>query len=252
MPGLTVAELSARSGVPASTIHHYRARGLLPAVGPSRGRARYGDEHLQALLLIRRLRERRCLSLDRIAEILPELMASQHEAFQPAMWDRLLQAHASDDPVCAALVEAALAEFTRHSLDDVAVADLCAAAGVGKGTFYRYFDSKEEAFVAAANAAAAQVGTAVAGTVAVVGRGHASEGPDELRAALLPVLRLLPVLLELAMRASRGTPPFAAAAAEVLRDLSARMGDEAAGGPGLAALAEAVFELTVTELGWHR
>jgi AcrR family transcriptional regulator len=242
--------------VPASTIHHYRARGLLP--GPAAtgaARSRYGDEHLQALLIIRRLRERRGLSLDRIAEILPELMASQHEAFQPAMWDRLLEAHASDDPIRAALVEAALAEFTRHSLDDVAVADLCAAAGVGKGTFYRYFDSKEEAFVAAAEAAAAQVGTAVVGARA--DRALRADSADEvgvadLREALGPVLRLLPVLLELATRASRGTPPFAAAASRSFRELAERMGDLGGEGRSLATLAKTVIELKAVELGWSR
>src|SRR5262245_10616903 len=93
-PRMTVAELRGRSGVPVSTIHHYRARGLLPPVEPlPTERTRYGEDQLRALKLIRRLRERRGLSLDRIAEILPELLASEQEAFQPAMWDRLLRAH---------------------------------------------------------------------------------------------------------------------------------------------------------------
>src|SRR5918996_495200 len=99
MDALTVSELSVRAGVPVSTIHHYRQRGLLPPPLPAgRNRFRYGDEHVRALRLIRRLRERRGLSLEQIAEILPQLLAGEQEAFRPAMWDRLLDAQASADP----------------------------------------------------------------------------------------------------------------------------------------------------------
>jgi AcrR family transcriptional regulator len=151
MGALTVEELSARTGVPASTIHHYRKRGLLPPpIAAGRRRFRYGDEHVRALRLIRRLREQRGLSLDQIAEILPPLLASEQEAFRPAMWDRVLGAQASADPTEAALIDVAVAEFAARPFDQVTVGDLCAAAGVGKGTFYRYFDSKEAAFLDAA------------------------------------------------------------------------------------------------------
>ena len=102
--GLAVSELSARTGVPVSTIHHYRRLGLLPPpMVVDRRRLRYGDEHVRALRLIRRLRERRGLPLSRIAAILPTLLASEQEAFRPAMWDRLLDARASPDPTLAAL-----------------------------------------------------------------------------------------------------------------------------------------------------
>jgi DNA-binding transcriptional MerR regulator len=210
MGSLTVSELSARTGVPVSTIHHYRQRGLLPpSQAASRHRLRYGDEHVRALRLIRRLRERRGLSLERIAEILPTLLASEQEAFRPAMWDRLLAARASADPTLAALVAVAVAEFSARSFDEVTVGDLCVASGIGKHTFYRYFESKEAAFIAAGRAAADRV-------IAAVAASKVNDVSSTLRAALAPVL---PLLLELATRAARGSPPFHAAAPPVFASI---------------------------------
>ena len=42
-----------------------------------------------------------------------------------------------------ALLAAALGLFARDGVDSVSVADIAVAAGVAKGTFYRYFASKE-------------------------------------------------------------------------------------------------------------
>lgn len=241
---LTVSELSARTGVPASTIHHYRERGLLPPpVAAGRRRYRYGDEHVRALRLIRRLRERRGLSLEQIGTILPQLLASQQEAFRPAMWDRVLGARTSADPTRAALVDVAVVELARRPFDEVTVGDLCAAAGVGKGTFYRYFQSKEAAFVAAAGAAADRVGNAV--TVAEAADARAVG--DALHDALAPVL---PLLLELATRASRGTDPFLGAAPEVFgRIVSAVETATGRPGDGLALLVDAATDLVAVTLG---
>lgn len=232
---LTVAELSARTGVPVSTIHHYRQRGLLPPPIQADGRRlRYGGQHVRALRLIRRLRERRGLSLERIAEILPQLLASQQEAFRPSMWDRLLSARASADPTLAAIIDSAIAELARRPFADVTVADICAAAGVGKGTFYRYFDSKEAAFVAAAEAAADRVAAAV----------RAAEGDlatTALHHALAPVL---PLFLELATRASRGAPPFLSAAPDVFARIAVAIGERCGDpGAGVALFAQAATDL---------
>jgi AcrR family transcriptional regulator len=208
---LAVSELSARTGVPVSTIHHYRRLGLLPppTVVDLR-RLRYGDEHVRALRLIRRLRERRGLPLHRIAEILPTLLASEQEAFRPAMWDRLLDARASPDPTLAALLDVAVAEFSVRAFDAVTVADLAAAAGVGKHTFYRYFDSKDAAFVAAAGAATERV------VAAIEAKRDSEDARAALRVALAPVL---PLLLEMATRASRDASAFGAAAANVFASI---------------------------------
>jgi DNA-binding transcriptional MerR regulator len=242
MAALTVSELSARTGVPASTIHHYRQRRLLPPpVLVGRRRYRYDEGHVRALRLIRRLRDRRGLSLDQIAAILPQLLASQHAAFRPAMWDRLLGARASSDPTLAALVDVAVVEFARRPFDEVTVGDLCAATGVGKGTFYRYFDAKEAAFVAAARVAADRVASAVA-TVS---------GATAVRAALSDALApVLPLLLELATRASRGAAPFLEAAPEVFGGIVAALeAGEGGRGRGVGLLAEVATDLVALTFG---
>jgi DNA-binding transcriptional MerR regulator len=212
---LAVSELSARTGVPVSTIHHYRRLGLLPPpIVVDRRRLRYGDEHIRALRLIRRLRERRGLPLNRIAAILPTLLASEQEAFRPAMWDRLLDARASPDPTLAALLDVAVAEFSARPFDAVTVAELAVAAGVGKHTFYRYFDSKEAAFVAAASAATERVVAAV----------ETTRHDDDIRAALAGALGpVLPLLLELATRASRDAAAFGATAANAFASIVAAL-----------------------------
>jgi DNA-binding transcriptional MerR regulator len=225
---LAVSELSARTGVPVSTIHHYRRLGLLPPpTVVDRRRLRYGDEHVRALRLIRRLRERRGLPLHRIAEILPTLLASEQEAFRPAMWDRLLDARASPDPTLAALLDVSVAEFSVRSFDAVTVADLAAAAGVGKHTFYRYFDSKDAAFVAAAVAATERV------VAAIEAKGDSEDARATLRVALAPVL---PLLLELATRASRDATAFGAAAANVFAGIVAALQARSGGSPEATAM----------------
>ena len=52
----------------------------------------------------------------------------------------------------AALVDAACEVFETKGYLETRVADIAAAAGVGHGTFYTYFDSKESVFRAAADA----------------------------------------------------------------------------------------------------
>jgi AcrR family transcriptional regulator len=50
--------------------------------------------------------------------------------------------------VRAALIQGGRDRFTRHGLAKVTVGELAEAAGIGKGTFYLFFDSKEALFFA--------------------------------------------------------------------------------------------------------
>ncbi|MGH9120345.1 MAG: MerR family transcriptional regulator, partial [Acidimicrobiales bacterium] len=98
-----------RTGVPASTIHHYRRMGLL-ATGDSVATNRfcYGTEHVEALRVIRQLRERRGLPLDEIADVLPGLMALP----QADREDDIRRGDGGDSPgVRRRLLDAAIAAF---------------------------------------------------------------------------------------------------------------------------------------------
>lgn len=154
---MSTADLVARTGVPLATIHYYRRLGLLPPVeGGSPRRLHYGERHVQAILLVRRLRQRQ-LPLQAIAAILPDLMAAEEEAFRPEMWDKALSDRGAQPASEVRLVSAATDAFIRHGYAEVAVGDVSSAAGLAKGTVYRHFASKEELFVAAVRAAVTAV-----------------------------------------------------------------------------------------------
>ncbi|HZA76767.1 MAG TPA: MerR family transcriptional regulator [Acidimicrobiales bacterium] len=156
----TIAELVERTGIPATTIHHYRNAGLLPP--PERvgaNRFRYSDRHVQALRLIRVLRDRRRLPLPAIREVLPELLASgDEEAFHTETWEAALTGRPGvPDATRGRIVDAAVELFAARGYGDVAVSDVAAKAGTAKGSVYRHFESKEALFGAAVDSVVAGV-----------------------------------------------------------------------------------------------
>ena len=63
--GFTVSVLAEKTGTPVPTIHHYRHLGLLPeATELASNRFLYDERHVEALIVIRLLRERRNLPLE--------------------------------------------------------------------------------------------------------------------------------------------------------------------------------------------
>ncbi|MFL1378197.1 MULTISPECIES: MerR family transcriptional regulator [unclassified Nocardiopsis] len=71
---MRIAELSERSGVPIPTIKYYLREGLLPrGEATGRNQARYGNEHLSRLRLIRALTTVGGLSVATVREVLAEV-----------------------------------------------------------------------------------------------------------------------------------------------------------------------------------
>ncbi len=213
----SMAELVDRTGVPASTIHHYVRLGLLPPpqrMGPKR--FLYGCEHVDSLRVIRDLRQRQRLSLARIADVLPEILANPEpggagvgDAQAPGVAERIL--------------DVAIEAFGLHSYSEVSIADLCSGADVAKGTFYRHFDSKGEVFVRAAERVVQQALASLRSGV-----GDLSQPPDMHAAAELVAGALrpgLPVLLELAKRAMQFEPEYVAEARDTFGKLAAETGE---------------------------
>lgn len=183
----SLSELVARSGVPASTIHHYRRTGLIPA--PEReaaNRFAYDERHLEALLQIRA----------RTASESPETRAR--------------------------IVAVAIEAFQTRSYSEVTVADIAEAAHMAKGNVYRYFTSKEELLTAAVETLLADTELRFEAAVAALG-GPAGLTDDPEKSALVfghLVAGALPMLLELGARAAKGHEPSADLARRVLRTLA--------------------------------
>jgi AcrR family transcriptional regulator len=218
-PAFGVSELAERSGVPVPTIHHYRKLGLLPPAHQlSANRLAYDDRHVAALSAIRALRAHH-VPLDKIRRVLPHVLETSPDGLTDDRWAALIAGSSTgSDPAAQRLLEAGREAFARHGYDGVSVGELCDTAGVAKGTFYRYFASKDAIFMAAARS-----------TVEVVGeeldrRGGSlseKEALGELESLLTP---LVPLLLEAATRELRDEPRSAGIVASIAQGLESRLG----------------------------
>jgi AcrR family transcriptional regulator len=217
-----VSVLAEKTGTPVPTIHYYRHLALLPeATELASNRFLYDERHVEALLVIRILRERRNLPLETIHEVLPSLLSVGREgAFHLDMWDEVIAPHLeSNRPalVSARLVAAAREAFSRHGYAGVNVADICTAAGIAKGSFYRYFDSKEAIFLAAAHSTVDAVGEELDEMPTKMSEKQAKE---KLQLLLGP---LAPLLLEVATGELRHQPNLAGVVAAIAAGLAARL-----------------------------
>jgi AcrR family transcriptional regulator len=243
-----ISELAAATGVPPATNHHYQRLGLLPA--PARASANrflYDVRHVRAVRLIRALRERRGLRLPVIGRILPDLLRMEEdEAFRPEMWDRAVDLRAAArgaprtprDRLLAAAVDA----FAQRAVAEVGIDDLCRAAGIAKGSFYRHFRSKEDVFLAAAEAAGRQVAESFARAMprdpVLDEMGGEDRAAEVLSRALEP---RLPIVLELLARAAQRRPGHPATARLVVRRLADSVGSNLGTEP-LGAAGERILE----------
>lgn len=220
--GFTISVLAEKSGTPVPTIHHYRHLGLLPeATELASNRFLYDERHVEVLNVIRLLRERRNMPLETIRDLLPELLAFNRESeFSPDTWDEVIDAYlerSGPAVVSARLVVAAREAFARHGYAGVNVADICNAADVAKGTFYRYFDSKEAIFLAAARSTVEAVGEQLDELPAPMSEPQAIE---KLKLLLAP---MAPLLLEVATGELRHQPNLIGVVGVITAGLASRV-----------------------------
>ncbi len=220
--GFPVSVLAERTGTLVPTIHHYRHIGLLPeATALASNRFLYDERHVEALIMIRLLRERRHMPLEAIGDVLPDVLALDTGGRSPAeSWDDVivpfLEQHGSGG-VRERLVVASREAFARRGFAQVNVADICKEAGIAKGSFYRYFDSKEEIFLAAARSMVDVVAEQFQGM----------SGPMSERQAVEQLQRLLgpmaPLLLEVATEELRHQPSAAGVVASIASGLASHL-----------------------------
>lgn len=193
---LGLSDLVERSGVPASTIHHYRRTGMIPPpLRRSGNRFVYGQRHLDALVRIR----------SQSGEGHPECRAR--------------------------IVAAAIEAFKTRGYSEVSVSDIADAAEMAKGNVYRYFDSKEALLTAAIETLLDDTTERFEATLEPLGGAEGLRGDPEKAARVLGfmVADALPMLLELGARAAKGHDPSDQLARKVLRTLA-----ETAGRPFLS------------------
>ena len=235
-PGLALSELVARTGVPASTIHHYRKAGLIPA--PRRvavNRFCYDQEHVEAVRIIRLLREQRGLPLDQIGAVLPGLLADPRGASCDQLRGDLVELGTDTR---RRLVDVAIKLFSTEGYADVTMSHIALGAGVAKGSVYRHFPSKEALFTAVVEDLVADTASRFAAAVRELG-GPAGLARDEGKAPVVfarLVARAMPILLELGVRAAKGHPASQVLARKVLRTLADAAGRPLADDPIPAGL----------------
>ncbi len=218
----TISVLAEKAATPVPTIHHYRHLGLLPeATELASNRFLYDERHVEVLVVIRLLRERRNLPLDTIREALPDLLSFNREgAFHPDMWDEAIVPYlerSGPAAVSSRLVVTAREAFAQHGYAGVNVADICSAAGIAKGSFYRYFDSKEAIFLAAARSTVEAVGEQLDELPAPMSEPQAIE---KLQLLLGP---LAPLLLEVATGELRHQPNLVGVVGVIAAGLASRV-----------------------------
>jgi AcrR family transcriptional regulator len=243
----SISELVARTEIPAATIHHYLRLGLLPpARRMAANRFLYDDRHVRSLKLIRVLRERRGLPLPVIRRVLPDLLGlDQDQAFRPEMWDRAVGAHVgrgTHRPPAVRLLDAAIDAFARRGYADVNVDEICRAARIAKGSFYRHYRSKEELFFAAADAAAAEIVDEL-GRLVALGPPTVDRAADVVARSMEP---RLPLFMELFTRAVQRRPGYAGPARRLFTGLAHRVGELEGADDALGVGAQLLLQATLT------
>jgi AcrR family transcriptional regulator len=217
---LTIGDVVAETGVPATTIHHYRRFGLLP---PSASAAAdhfvYDQSHVRAIKLVRLLRDQRRLPLRSIAEILPDLLESGDDVCMDIdRYDTALAARgAPGDDVRERLLDAAIEEFGARGYAEVSVGDIAERAAVSKGSVYRHFASKTDLFFESIDRAV----TLMLERFDDAARDYDGSIDAKLAAVLLtePVRPVLSLLFELGARSLQGHPGHLEEARTVLQRL---------------------------------
>ncbi len=236
--GFPLATLVDRTGVPASTIHHYRRQGLLPEPARDRGnRLLYDERHVRTIRAIRLLREQQAVPLDDIGELLPQVLEAQGDALGGEGWTDAAGERAAVGPAASRrVVDAAIELFQTRGYAEVTVSDIAERAGVAKGSVYRHFRSKEAVFAAAIETMVADVATRFAEAVTDLGGAEEAGRDREKVAGVFSELMepAMPILLELGLRAAQGQATSLELALWMLRTLIDATGRPLAGSSGSA------------------
>jgi AcrR family transcriptional regulator len=138
--GMTISELSNLSNIPLSTIKFYIRRSLVPRPNKTRGtKAYYDSKHLHRLRLIKKIQAEGNLPLSKIKEIIDMIEDNENEQQKS---NALNNSNIKDE-----IIGSAITLFRAKGYEKVTIADIVAAASIGRSTFYKNFKNKKGLFI---------------------------------------------------------------------------------------------------------
>jgi AcrR family transcriptional regulator len=138
--GMTISELSSLSAVPLSTIKFYIRARLIPRPNKIRGtRAYYDSRHLNKLRLIKKIQHEGKVPLSKIREII-SLIDDGARLEEPRLGP-------GGEDLRDGIVTSAIDVFRKKGYEETTIADIVAAARIGRSTFYKHFRDKKELLV---------------------------------------------------------------------------------------------------------
>ena len=138
---MDIRELCRKSGTKRQVIEGYLRSGLLdkPTM-EGLNQPVFSEHHLRVLRRIRRLREEEGLTLAKIRTLLNAEKRRKDTVLAPSSKSREEQ-----------IMDKATVLFSKNGYSNTKISDITEALGLGKGTFYLYFNSKKDLFLECIN-----------------------------------------------------------------------------------------------------
>jgi len=137
---MTISELSSFSNIPLSTIKFYIRQGLVPRPNKTRGtKAYYNSKHLHRLRLIKKIQTEGNMPLSKIKEIIAMIEDDKNGQYENSALDNL---NIKND-----IIASAITVFRAEGYEKATIADIVAAARIGRSTFYKNFKNKKDLFI---------------------------------------------------------------------------------------------------------
>ncbi len=131
---MKLPELAETAGISSSTVYDYLRSGLLQQpFKKSPTKSFYTNDHLERLNEIREFREQGIS----ISDLKKYYNRIKKEPDAPDVYET----------VRIEIIDKALELFSKYHYDNTKISDITKELNIGSGTFYRYFDSKEELFL---------------------------------------------------------------------------------------------------------
>ena len=143
---MKISDLVKKTGVSRYSIHHYLRLGLLPKpYRKNKTMAYYGEEHLDCLNMIKDLRDQG-YSLYVIEQMLARYKDDTQldQAIESLPVPKQVQKN--KEAKRQKLIEAASRVFSEKGYYRTTISDITDEMGIGKSTFYLYFQNKKELF----------------------------------------------------------------------------------------------------------